>query len=89
MYQQTNLIDNIKFSRETGIGIFKLDFRVAGTNISPKASGNRTIFALNNNTSLIEVLIVYGKDHCPKKQSETQWILECVKDNFPEYKKCC
>src|SRR5690606_16541848 len=88
-FQQTNLIDIIKYSSEKNVGIFKLDFRVAGTNESPKSSGNRAIFALCNNTEKIEVLLVYGKDHCSKKQSETQWILENVKNNFPEYKYLC
>lgn len=84
--QQTNLIDNIKFSQEDDIGIFKLDFRVAGTNTSPKGSGNRVIFSLNNKTGSIVILLVYGKDHCKKSQSETQWIIEHIKANFPEYK---
>jgi hypothetical protein len=85
--QQTNLIDNIKFSRKEDSGIFKLDFRVAGTNISPKASGNKVVFSLCNNSGNINILLVYGKDHCTKKQSETRWILENIKNNFPEYKK--
>jgi hypothetical protein len=86
-FQQTKLIDNIKFSQKEDFGIFKLDFRVAGTNISPKASGNRVVFSLCNKSGYIKVLLVYGKDHCAKKQSETQWILEHVKTSFPEYKK--
>ncbi len=88
-FQQTKLIDIIKYSSEKNVGIFKLDFRVAGTNESPKSSGNRAIFALCNNTEKIEVLLVYGKDHCSKKQSETQWILENIKNNFPVYKDLC
>ncbi len=86
-FQQTKLIDNIKFSQEEDLGVFKLDFRVAGTNISPKASGNRVIFSLCNKSGYIEILLVYGKNHCSKKQSETQWILTNIKNNFPEYKK--
>ncbi|MCF7897062.1 hypothetical protein K9L81_04450 [Candidatus Gracilibacteria bacterium] len=85
-FQQTKLIDLIKFSQDGDIGIFKLDFRVAGTNTSPKTSGNRVIFAVCNNTCRIEILLVYGKDHCAKNKSETQWVLEQIKQNFPEYK---
>jgi hypothetical protein len=88
-FQETNLIDNIKFSQENGIGIFKLDFRVAGTNFSPKTSGNRAIFSLCNNTGKINVLLVYGKGHCNKRHTETQWIFEHIKANFPEYRKYC
>ncbi len=88
-FQQTNLIDIIRYFPEENRGIFKLDFRVAGTDESPKSSGNRVVFALCNKTAKIEVLLVYGKDHCKKKQSETQWILEHIKFNFPDYKKYC
>lgn len=88
-FQQTALIDNLKFVSADGFGIFKLDFRVAGTNESPKSSGNRVIFSLSNITSCITVLLVYGKIHCPKKQSETQWILGQVKGAFPEWKRYC
>lgn len=88
-FQQTALIDNLKFSQEDGVGIFKLDFRVAGTNESPKGSGNRAIFSLSNTTGRIEILLVYGKNHCHKKNAETPWILEQVKAAFPEYKKYC
>ncbi len=88
-FQTTNLIDNLRFSQKDGIGIFKLDFRVAGTNTSPKSSGNRVIFALCNNTGNIKVLLVYGKARCSKKNTETQWIFEHIKENFPEYKKYC
>jgi len=87
--QKTSLIDIIKFSQEDDIGLFKFDFRVAGTSTSPKTSGNRVIFALCNKTGKITILLVYGKDHCKKGQTETQWILEHIKINFPEYKKYC
>ena len=88
-FQKTNLIDNIKFSQLKNAGIFKLDFRVAGTYSSPKKSGNRAIFHLCNTTNKITILLVYSKDDCKKKQSETQWILEHVKNNFPEYRGIC
>jgi hypothetical protein len=85
-FQEKALIDNIKFSLEHDMGIFKLDFRVAGTKTSPKGSGNRVIFYLCNSSSEIKILLVYGKNHCKKGQSETSWILEKIKDNYPEYK---
>ena len=87
MMQQTTLIDVLKYSQEDSIGIFKFDFKVAGTPFSPKASGNRAIFSLCNNTGKIKILLLYGKDHCDKKHSETQWIFEHIKTNFPEYRK--
>ncbi len=87
--QETSLIDILKYSQEDSIGIFKFDFKVAGTPFSPKTSGNRVIFSLCNNTGKINVLLVYGKDHCGKKHSETQWIFEHIKTNFQEYRKYC
>lgn len=87
LVQQTSLIDTLKYSQEDDIGIFKYDFKIAGTNESPKSSGNRVIFSLCNKTGNIKILLVYGKNHCSKKCSETQWIFEHIKNNFPEYKK--
>lgn len=89
LVQNTKLIDILKYSQDDNVGIFKFDFKVAGTDVSPKTSGNRVIFFLCNNTGNIKILLVYGKNHCDKKHSETQWILEEVKLNFPEYKKYC
>jgi hypothetical protein len=89
MMQQTSLIDLLKYSQDDEVGFFKLDFRVAGTDVSPKASGNRAIFHLCNKTGLIRILLVYGKDHCDKGISETQWIFRQIKGNFSEYKKYC
>ncbi|MBI5412628.1 hypothetical protein HZA43_05715 [Candidatus Peregrinibacteria bacterium] len=89
LLQNTKRIDNLRFFQEDEIGIFKLDFSVAGTNFSPKASGNRAIFYLCNNTGKINILLVYAKDHCDKKCSETQWIFKHIKTNFPEYRKYC
>ncbi|PIZ76190.1 hypothetical protein COY05_02290 [Candidatus Peregrinibacteria bacterium CG_4_10_14_0_2_um_filter_38_24] len=89
LVQQTSLIDVLKYSREDNVGIFKYDFKVAGTNVSPKSSGNRAIFFLCNNTASIKILLVYSKNNCDKKCPETQWIIEHIKNNFPEYKKYC
>jgi hypothetical protein len=89
LVQQTSLIDVLKYSQEDNIGIFKFDFKVAGTPVSPKTSGNRAVFYLCNNTGKINILLVYGKDHCDKRHSETQWVLEQIKANFPEYRKLC
>jgi len=87
--QETSLIDLLRYFQEDEIGIFKYDFKIAGTNFSPKTSGNRVIFSLCNNMGKIKILLVYGKDHCDKMHSETQWIFEQIKANFPEYRKYC
>ncbi len=87
--QKKSSIDFLSYSQEDNVGIFKFDFRIAGTNVSPKAAGNRVIFILNNRESKIDILIVYGKNHCDKKHSETQWIYKQIKENFPDFKKYC
>ena len=84
--QQSSLMDMLKFSQEEGLGILKLDFKIAGTPTSPKASGNRVVVAINNQSAKIEVLLVYGKGHCDKRHSETEWIYEQIKRNFHQYK---
>ncbi|MEK7673291.1 MAG: hypothetical protein AAB373_05400 [Patescibacteria group bacterium] len=89
MVQQTSLIDVLCYFQEDGVGIFKYDFKVAGTNMSPKTSGNRVIFYLSNKTGKIEILLVYSKDDCSKKGTETQWIFGHIKAAFPEYRKYC
>ncbi|MFA5792488.1 MAG: hypothetical protein WC897_01300 [Candidatus Gracilibacteria bacterium] len=87
--EKTTLISVIKFHSEDDAGIFKLDFRIAGTNQSPHSSGNRAIFLLSNNLETVKILLVYGKEDLPKNQQETAWILDQIKQNFPEYKKYC
>ncbi len=89
LVQQTSLIDVLKYSQIHGIGIFKYDFKVAGTDFSPKTSGNRVIFSLCNTSGLIKVLLVYGKEHVGQRTNETDWIMGHVKMNFPELKKFC
>lgn len=84
--QRTQLLDILRFDQEKNMGIGKLDFRVAGTQSSPKSSGNRVIFSFCNMTAKIEVLIVYAKGDIDKKYGETQWIYNIVKSEFPEYK---
>lgn len=89
LVQNTSLIDDLKFSQEECVGIFKFDFKIAGTPFSPKTSGNRVIFFLDNNMAKIKILLVYGKVNLGKRHSETQWVLEQIKANFPEYRKFC
>ena len=88
LYQNKTSFSVINFSQEKSGGIFKLEFRVAGTKFSTKTSGNRVVFFLDNEKELIEILLVYGKTHAAK-QNETQWIKEQIKANFLKYKKYC
>jgi len=87
--QKTEQISNLSFNDKDSVGIFKLKFKVANTNTSPKSSWNRVVFALSNNDKKIEILIVYSKNDIGKKSNETEWIMWHIKDNFPEYEKYC
>lgn len=75
-------VDELK--RGTDCVLFKYDFAVAQTRISPKASGNRCIVFLDVKRQLEIVLILYGKTDLPKDTSETQFVLKTVQAEFPE-----
>lgn len=67
--------------------IFKYDFRIAGTKMSTKASGNRVIAFLDSSKNYIEILIIYDKSCLPKNKQETVFIKGIIKEKFPEYWK--
>ena len=64
--------------------LFKYDFRIAGTNESTKSSGNRIIGFIDNKLNKIDILLIYGKTNLPKNKSETAYIKEIIKQNYPE-----
>ena len=64
--------------------LFKYDFAVAQTKVSPKASGNRCVVFLDIKRQLETILILYGKTDLPKNTAETQFLLQTVKAEFPE-----
>ena len=80
--QTTQRVDELK--RGSGCILFKLDFAVAQSGISPKASGNRCVVFLDTETHLQTVLLVYGKGDRPKNKHETDWIFDTLR---VEYKK--
>lgn len=81
--QSTQQVDELK--RGQDCKLFKYDFAVAQTGVSPKASGNRCIVFLDSKTHKQEVLVVYSKNDLPKKTKETQYIYQVVQDNFPQF----
>jgi hypothetical protein len=80
--QKSQQVDELKKGKD--VILFKYDFAVAQTNISSKASGNRCVCFLDIKTLLITVMVVYSKGDLPKNKHETAYILETVRDNFPE-----
>lgn len=81
--QDSMKLDELK--RGSGCILFKFDFAVAQTNISPKSSGNRCIIFLDIETHLQTILILYGKNDLPKNQHESQWCLNTVEQQFPAF----
>ena len=65
--------------------IFKYDFRIAQTKESAKSSGNRCIVFLDNDISLVEILIIYGKGDLPKNVGEQAFIEQTLNREFNEY----
>jgi hypothetical protein len=68
-----------------GICICKTEFKIAGTNISRHASGNRCIVAIRKETSTLSVLLVYHKNDIGNGNETANWK-NIIRENYPEYK---
>lgn len=62
--------------------IFKYDFSVAKTRLSPKTSGNRCIVYLCMRRRLMKIMVIYNKNNLPGNCSETRFIEEIIKNEF-------
>lgn len=80
--QDKNQIDQLYY--KDNMWIAKYDFAIAGTRISPKASGNRCIIFIDNIKESIQVLLIYNKKDLPKNKKETEYIKEKIKTEFPD-----
>ena len=86
-------IDNmLRYSRADLISIsgnyklVKLDFAVEGTQISPKASGNRCILIIDEDARAVNILLVYSKNEI-SPPNETQKWKNIIKDEYREIAK--
>lgn len=66
--------------------IIKLDFAVAGTQISPKSSGNRVVAAVDSEKKVIKILLVYSKNDIGPPNETIKWR-NLVAQNYEEFKK--
>lgn len=80
--QTTQQVDELKHG--DSCKLFKYDFAVAQSGVSPKASGNRCIVFLDSKTHRQDILYVYGKGDIPKNMNETQHIYKLIEENFKE-----
>lgn len=78
--QSTQHVDELK--RGSGCILFKLDFTVAQSGVSAKASGNRCVVFLDVTNHQQTILLVYGKTDLPKNQQETAWINATVQNEY-------
>lgn len=78
--QTTNRLNCIQYYEY--YGLFKFAFSVAGTQKSPKNSGNRIILFLDNEKYTIDILLIYHKEDLEKRQSETEAWKSIIKNNF-------
>ena len=81
--QQTQQVDELMYHQRCWL--FKYDFAVAQTNISPKRSGNRCLVFLDSLRYIQTVLLVYNKSKLPKNQAETIYLKQLVKTEFREF----
>jgi len=65
--------------------IVKTEFRVVGTRQSRKASGNRCIIAVQPNSNIVYVLLVYHKNDLNNNNETAQWK-QMIKENYSQYK---
>lgn len=79
---ETSIAERI--NGNSNIVIAKVEFRVAGTSESRKASGNRCIVAVHQDTRIVNVLLLYHKNDLGHGNETAQWK-QMIKDNYPDY----
>lgn len=79
---QKNIAEKIVVT--PGIDICKTEFKIAGTNVSRRASGNRCIVAVNKEINTVFVLLVYHKNDIGGGNETAAWQ-KIIRDNYPEY----
>lgn len=80
--QKSSQIDQLNHKGE--YWLFKYDFKIAGTNESPKTSGNRIIGLIDNKFNAIKILLIYAKTDLPKNKGEKAFGDEIIKNIYPE-----
>ena len=86
-YLQTSLVE--KFVSHGDSCILKVEFRIAWSNVSPHASGNRAIIHRDKRENLFDLLLIYMKTDIPKKMWETVRRKQTVKDKYQKTFSCC
>ena len=80
--QESQQVDELKSGKDCKL--FKYDFAVAQSGVSPKASGNRCIIFLDSANHRQDVLMVYSKTDLPKNMHENQYINKVIAREFSD-----
>lgn len=78
-----NTAETICVSDDNDVAICKTEFKIAGTEVSRHASGNRCIIAVHQNTSKVQVLLVYHKGDIG--DNETAKWKSIIRENYTQY----
>ncbi|MFZ1019984.1 MAG: hypothetical protein WAN61_03290 [Minisyncoccia bacterium] len=70
--------------KQADVVICKTEFKIAGTQISRHASGNRCIVAIHKKSNQVKVLLVYYKTDLGGGSETGNWK-NLIKENYPEY----
>ena len=81
-----SIAETVCISDDNDVKICKTEFKVAGTQVSRHASGNRCIIALHKSTSRVCVLLVYHKNDLRRSNETARWKA-LIKENYSEYAK--
>lgn len=68
-------------SDDDGVRICKLYFKIAGTTVSAKRSGCRSIIEVDTNIKKTRILLIYEKSHV-KGSNETLWWQQELKKHY-------
>lgn len=79
-----NYKEKTSISSFKSIHIFKIEFRVAGTNSSKKNSGNRYIISLDKAKNEIKILLVYHKNDIGNRNETATWK-KIIRNNYNDY----
>jgi hypothetical protein len=80
-----SIAETICVSDNNDVKICKTEFKIAGTEVSRHASGNRCIVAVCKSVAIVHVLLVYSKGDIGESNETAKWKAT-IKENYPEYR---
>jgi hypothetical protein len=67
--------------------LFKYDFTVALSKVSPKSSGNRCLVFFDSSSHQLTILLLYGKSDLPRKGAETEYLFQTMRTVYADFWK--